>query len=180
MIINLSFRGLKWYNRKVCPRAEKLHCYLCSLQQILGTWIDPHWNNVHWEMPYKSFQFVESHGEFQPEKRQINISSAFNVEHIFSKFYGKVVSYLGYFSISFENYVLYWDFNSNSWIVDFFTHFTCEKTPQNNFFCHSVENNYIVLHNAKIEHEISTTLISLTRIHVKRIHKYYLVISIFQ
>ena len=90
LITNLSFRGLKWYNRKVCPRAEKLHCYRCSLQQILGTWIDPHWNNVRWEMPYKSVQFVESHGEFQPEKRQINISSAFNVEHIFSKFYGKV------------------------------------------------------------------------------------------
>ena len=38
-----------------------------------------------------------------------------------------------------KNYVLYWDFDLKSWIVD------CgEKTPQNNFFSQnfSVENNY--------------------------------------
>ena len=40
----------------------------------------------------------------------------------------------------------YWDFDIKSWIVDFFTRFTWEKTPQNNFPWQnfSVENNYFV------------------------------------
>ena len=63
----------------------------------------------------------------------------------FSKFYGKVgvISWL-LFHLIWKNYVLYWDFDSKSWIVDFFTRFTHEKTPQNNFSCQnfSVENNY--------------------------------------
>ena len=42
------------------------------------------------------------------------------------------VSWL-FFRLIWKNYVLYWDFNSKSWIVDFFTRFTREKTPQNNF-----------------------------------------------
>ena len=48
------------------------------------------------------------------------------------------------FHIIWKNYVLYWDFDLKSWIVDFFTRFTREKTPQNNFFSQnfSVENNY--------------------------------------
>ena len=52
------------------------------------------------------------------------------------------MSYLSYFSISIEKITFYTD--SKSWIVDFSTRFTCEKTPQNNFFCQnfSVENNY--------------------------------------
>ena len=34
--------------------------------------------------------------------------------------------------------------NNIFWILDFFTRFTCEKTPQNNFSCQkfSIENNY--------------------------------------
>ena len=63
----------------------------------------------------------------------------------FSKFYGKVglISWL-LFHLIWKNYVLYWDFDLKSWIVDFFTCFTREKTPQNNFSCQnfSVENNY--------------------------------------
>ena len=37
-----------------------------------------------------------------------------------------------------------------SWIVDFFTHFTWEKTPQNNFSSQnfSVENNYCIILNS--------------------------------
>ena len=64
---------------------------------------------------------------------------------IFSKFYGKVgvISWF-LFHLIWKNYVLYWDFDLKNWIVDFFTRFTQEKTPQNNFssqnFC--VENNY--------------------------------------
>ena len=44
----------------------------------------------------------------------------------------KKVSYLSYFSISliWKNYILNWDFEEKSWIVDYFPH---EKTPQNNF-----------------------------------------------
>ena len=65
----------------------------------------------------------------------------------FSKFYGKVgiISWL-LFHLIWKNYILYWDFVLKSWIVDFFTRFTCEKTPQNNFPCQnfSVENNYII------------------------------------
>ena len=63
----------------------------------------------------------------------------------FSKFYGKVgvLSWL-LFNFIWKNYVLNWDFDSKSWIVDFFTRFTREKTPQNNFSHQnfSVENNY--------------------------------------
>ena len=62
----------------------------------------------------------------------------------FSKFYGKVgvISWF-LFHLTFY-YVLYWDFDLKSWIVDFFTRFTQEKTPQNNFSSQnfSVENNY--------------------------------------
>ena len=67
----------------------------------------------------------------------------------FSKFYGKigVISWL-LFHLIWKNYVLYWDIDSKSWIVDFFTRFTHEKTPQNNFSRHfSVENNYVFLKN---------------------------------
>ena len=64
----------------------------------------------------------------------------------FSKFYGKVgvISWI-LFHLIWKNYILYWDFDLKSWIVDFFTHFTWEKTPQNNFSSQnfSVENNYL-------------------------------------
>ena len=51
-----------------------------------------------------------------------------------SKFYGKVDVLLWLlFHLIWKNYVLNWDFDSKSWIVDFFTRFTLEKTPQNNF-----------------------------------------------
>ena len=64
----------------------------------------------------------------------------------FSKFYGKVgaISWSPLFYLICKNYVLYWDFDLKSWIVDFFTRFTREKTPQNNFSSQnfSVENNY--------------------------------------
>ena len=48
------------------------------------------------------------------------------------------------FHLIWKNYILYWDFDLKSWIVDFFTGFTQEKTPQNNFSRQnfSVENNY--------------------------------------
>ena len=48
------------------------------------------------------------------------------------------------FHLIWKNYVLYWDFDLKSWIVDFFTRFTREKTPQNNLSSQnfSVENNY--------------------------------------
>ena len=64
----------------------------------------------------------------------------------FSKFYGKVgvISWF-LFHLIRKNYVLYWDFDMKSWIVDFFTRFTRKKTPQNNFSSQnfSVENNYV-------------------------------------
>ena len=42
--------------------------------------------------------------------------------------------YLGLlFHLIWKNYVLYRDFDLKSWIVDFLTRFTWEKTPQNNF-----------------------------------------------
>ena len=66
----------------------------------------------------------------------------------FSKFYGKVgvISWF-LFHLIWKNYILYWDFDLKSWIVDFFTRFTREKTPQNNFSSQnfSVENNYFIL-----------------------------------
>ena len=34
---------------------------------------------------------------------------------------------LGYFQLMF------WDFDPKCWIVDFFTCYSCKKTPQNNF-----------------------------------------------
>ena len=64
----------------------------------------------------------------------------------FSKFYGKVgVIFWFLFHLIWKNYVLYWDFDLKSWIVDFFTRFTREKTPQNNFSSQnfSVENTVI-------------------------------------
>ena len=52
------------------------------------------------------------------------------------------------FPFIWKNYVLYWDFDLKSWIVDFFTRFTQEKTPQNNFSSQnfSVENNYFLFY----------------------------------
>ena len=45
------------------------------------------------------------------------------------------------FHVIWKNYILYWDLDKKSWIVNFFTR---EKTPQNNFSSQnfSVENNY--------------------------------------
>ena len=64
---------------------------------------------------------------------------------LFSKFYGKVgvISWL-LFHLIWKDYVLYWDFDLKSWIVAFFTRFTREKRPQNNFSCQNfgVENSY--------------------------------------
>ena len=61
------------------------------------------------------------------------------------------MSYLGtswlLFHRIWKNCFLYWDFDSKSWIVDFFTHFTHEKTPQNNYLHQnfSLENNYFCI-----------------------------------
>ena len=63
----------------------------------------------------------------------------------FSKFYGKVgVIFWFLFHLIWKIYVLYWDFDLTSWIVDFLTRFICEKTPQNIFSSQnfSVENKY--------------------------------------
>ena len=63
----------------------------------------------------------------------------------FSRFYGKVgVIFWFLFHLIWKNYGLSWDFDLKSWIVDFFTCFTREKAPQNNFSSQnfSVENNY--------------------------------------
>jgi len=66
---------------------------------------------------------------------------------IFSKFYGKlgVISWF-LFHLIWKNYVLYCDFDWKSWIMDFFTRFTRDKTPQSNFSSQnfSVENNYSI------------------------------------
>ena len=56
------------------------------------------------------------------------------------------VLYLRYFSISFEKITFYTEILTwKSWIVDFFTRFSREKTPQNNFSHQnfSVENSYL-------------------------------------
>ena len=67
---------------------------------------------------------------------------------IFSKFYGKVGIIPWFlFHLIWKNYVLSWDFDLKSWIVDFFTCFTREKAPQNNFSSQnfSVENSHLPL-----------------------------------
>ena len=84
----------------------------------------------------------------------INYTTDFICKNInFSKFYGKVgvISWF-LFHLIRKNYILYWDFDLKSWIVDFFTHFTGEKTPQNNFSSQnfSVENNYFYIVLQKI------------------------------
>ena len=77
---------------------------------------------------------------------------------IFSKFYGKVgVIFWFLFHLIWKNYVLYWGFDLKSWIVNFSTRFTQEKTPQNKFSSQnfSVENNYlagIIFSKEKIGH----------------------------
>ena len=61
------------------------------------------------------------------------------------------MGYLGFLiHLIWNNNILYWDFDLKSWIVDFFTHFTWEKTPQNNFSSQnfSVENNYFIILNS--------------------------------
>ena len=82
---------------------------------------------------------------------QVNQNTRFfKIDVVFSKFYGKVgvISWF-LFHIIWKNYVLHWDFDLKSWIVDFFTRFTREKTPQNNFSSQnfSVENNYFHIHS---------------------------------
>ena len=62
----------------------------------------------------------------------------------FSKFYGKVgvISWL-HFHLIWKTYLLYWDFDLKSWIMDFFTH-SRKNTSFNNFSGQnfSVENNF--------------------------------------
>ena len=63
----------------------------------------------------------------------------------FPKFYGKVILVTFPSHLKKITFYLYRDFDSKSWIVDFFTSFTREKTLQNNFSHQnfSVVNNYI-------------------------------------
>ena len=65
--------------------------------------------------------------------RKVGIENR-RVKFFSSKFYGKVgaISWL-LFHLIWKNYVLYCDFDLKSWIVDFFTRFTHEKTPQTTF-----------------------------------------------
>ena len=83
------------------------------------------------------FAYVFTHFTYEKKAIKSNFPhrylSAEN-SYIFPIFYGKVgvISCL-LFHLIWKNYVLNWDFDSKSWIVDFFTRFTHEKTPQNNF-----------------------------------------------
>ena len=62
---------------------------------------------------------------------------------------GSIVGIISWllFHLIWKNYILYWDFDSKSWIVAFFTRFTLEKRPQDNFsrYNFSVENNYFLI-----------------------------------
>ena len=86
------------------------------------------------------------------------------LKSVFSKFYGKVgVIFWLLFHLIWKNYVLYWDFDSKSWIVAFFTH---KKIPQNNFSNQnfSVENNYLLPQiTFKIQNSLETKLKLLNR-----------------
>ena len=66
--------------------------------------------------------------------------------------------YLGLlFHLIWKNYLLYWDFDLKIWIMDFFTRFTCEKPPQNNFSRQNcgVENSYLfIVHHFYISREL--------------------------
>ena len=73
---------------------------------------------------------------------------------IFSKFYGiiGVLSWL-LFHVIWKNYVLYAEILTRKVeLCFFFTRFTHEKSPQNNFSCQNfgVENNYFPLENTSI------------------------------
>ena len=75
----------------------------------------------------------------------VQVGKGKELKTIFSKLYGKVGVIIWFlFHLIWKNYVLYWDLDLKSWIVDFFTRFTCEKTPQYNFSSQnfSVENNF--------------------------------------
>ena len=85
-----------------------------------------------------------------------------NCVNFFSNFYGKVgVIFWLLFHLIWKNYVLNWDFDMKSWIVDFFTRFTWEKTPQNNISSQnfSVENNYLFsnIDGRKLQHQQQQT-----------------------
>ena len=64
------------------------------------------------------------------------------------------------FHLIWKNYIIYWDFDSKSWIVDFFTRFTHEKTPQNTFSHQnfSVENNYCLPNTIQFKSNTNTSL----------------------
>ena len=66
---------------------------------------------------------------------------------LFSKFYEKVgvISWL-LFHLIWKNYVLYWDFDWKSWIVDFFTHFTHEKKTTKQLYVEKSEQKFFLLH----------------------------------
>ena len=57
-----------------------------------------------------------------------------HMDIIFSQIYGKVgVKSWLLFHLIWKDYILHWDFDQKSWIVDYIAGFTHEKTPQNNF-----------------------------------------------
>ena len=97
---------------------------------------------------------------------------------VFSKFYGKVgvISWF-LFHLIWKNYVLYWDFDLKSWIVDFFTCFIWEKTPQNNFSSQnfSVENNYFLGSNTVKNWYLKSKLYFILKL--KPCFIYYMIIN---
>ena len=63
----------------------------------------------------------------------------------------KLVSYLGYFSISFEKSTFYTEiFDSKSWIVDFSLVSLMKKDHKTTFL--SVENNYFMSETTEKNH----------------------------
>ena len=98
---------------------------------------------LHWNFDETSYFVVFFHEWNEWKNPQFN-SQKLSLERNFSKFYGKVLRW--HILVTFPSHLKklrsilrFWLEKLNCW---FFTRFTHEKTPQNNFSRHSVENNY--------------------------------------
>ena len=122
---------------------------ICSLSKLIWS-SDWHlnWRPI-WRLNYCNIKNL--YWECRKTQAKSIILFCMHEKNYFPNSMEKWVSYLGYFSISFEKitFYTYWDFDLKSWIVYFFTRFTHENRIEINFSGQhfGIDNSYIIVLN---------------------------------